>query len=132
MEKPPNTSSNHFILDEKKTTAGHVQVEIRGSKRHVKPYTIFSTELKAFSSWNSIQNTANNLAFSSFSFGLGLLVQAVFSGWCSLNPFAQAITLVGCPLFFVVAVASWRVGKYLAGCTKTLDEMIEDETHHDT
>lgn len=131
MTSSPENPSKSFSFDAKKKTAGQVEVEIRGSKRHVKPYTIFSTELKALSSWNYVQNTAYNVAFSAFSFSIGLGVQAAFSHWNTLNPTAQAITIVGCPLSLIISIISWRVGKYLGTCTKALDEMIESETQHD-
>ncbi len=130
MAKLPDNTVN-FSIDNAKGTSGQVEIEIRGSKRRLKPYTILATELKAFSAWNAIQNQAYNIAFSAISFGIALIIQAFSSDWSALPPIARAITIIGVIFSALVGIASWRVGKYLAKSSKTLDEMIEAETLHD-
>lgn len=128
MNSSPNDS---FTFDKKKKTSGKVEVGIRGSKRHVTTYTIFETEKRAYSAWNAIQNNSYNCAWSCLSFGIGILIQTIFSGWNTINALAKAIACLGIPLSIIFAgVFFWR-GWILSNSAQNLDQLIEKETQHD-
>lgn len=129
-----NSSDNNVVFDSGKKASrksGKPKVGFRGSERYVKTYTIFETEKKAYSTWNDIKNNSYNYAYSFLFFGVGLLVQTIFSGWNSISYLAQSIVCLGVPLSCVLAAIFFNKGKHLSKSVTSLDELIEKETQHD-
>jgi hypothetical protein len=123
--------NSSLSFDSEKKTSGQLEVAITGSKRKVKAYTIFATEKKAYSTWNSIQNNSVTATWSCFSFGLAFIIEIVFSEWNTMNPTAQAITFLGILFSVIIGLFFFFQGRRLSKSAKELDEMIEQETQHD-
>jgi hypothetical protein len=104
---------------------------VKGSTRSMEAYTITATELKGLTIWSVLENRSYTVASGFASFAIGLLLQAIFSGFDKLTPMAQAICLIGTPFGIVIAMVSFFVGRYLSSKKEDLEKSIKDETAHD-
>lgn len=110
--------------------SGRLEMYVQGSIRSMKGYTITSVELDGLSTWSTLKNTAYTIAFSLFSFSLGLFVQISFSGYETVPEIAKAICFLGIPAGLVLGLITLYIGWYLSGKSQGLRDTIEKETAH--
>jgi len=106
-----------------------VIMEIQGSKRKMKAYTITETEFLSMPYWRITIDTSDKIIFSCISFAIGLIVQSCFCE--TLTPNAKAILVVGLILSVGISLIALYMRKKLKDGNKTIEDIIKTETIHE-
>lgn len=129
----PDPDSTDDSADKEAAAIGKRQLSlsIRGSSRQMDAYTVTEIEMDMLSTWGIMEKKAYTIASSLFSFALGLVIQAVFSGFDTLPAGAQILVMPGAVIIFLLSLCAYLIGRVFTAKTVGLQLVIKRQTELD-